>query len=237
MAKTEYIIGRGTQILVAPLDCDLVFPESVIFTLQADLDPATSPTSITVSATTNTRTIRAYPEKPVYLLFTDPTTGREVSVKVIDDIEPGATTLTIDGTFTKREIVANSTAPFPVRLSARSAANLNPEDDTAEIESFDNDGWRDYIRTSLGQTLSCPGPYLPLDPGWLTSLSSRLTFHKIYAEIIFPKPTCDDSYTRGHRVYGAAHVTNIPIEDGAKAIITGNIDLQFCGKVTWEDPE
>lgn len=237
MAKTQYIIGRGTKLNIAHLDCTLVYPTPFTITVATAITTSLSTvTSISVTATTNTLTVPASTNKPVYILFVDPVTGREVPVAVVADIATGATTLTIAAGSLKFPLAAASVAEYPVRLSARSNANFSPKIAQVEVDSFDNDGWDDFVQTGRGGTLTAQGPYLPLDPGWRTVLWNWQNFGKFYAQLIFPPPGCENVYTTGHTVSGVVMCTNQPIEAGAKAIIQSNIDLQFCGPITWTDP-
>lgn len=221
--------GTGTRLFVAPVPCTLTEPETTTFTATAEA--TAGGTSITITASTNTRVIDVDP----YLKFVDPTTGEEFLVEVDGDIAAGATAITTKALV--RDIPAGATADYPTRLGGRATINNTTEDDEAELENFDNRGWRDYVKTSLGQTLSTTGHFLNLDAGYMNCLKARLSYQvgepgKVFARLAYPKPSCDDTYTAGLEFSGICTVVSMPIESGAKAVIAGNIDLKFCGIVT-----
>lgn len=222
--------GEGTRLFVAPVPCSLTEPETQIITVAVG-GAAAGATSIPVEATTNTRIVDTNP----YLKFVDPTTGEEFLVEVDGDIAPGATTITVKTL--PKDIPDAATADYPTKLGGRATINNSTEDDEAELENFDNQGWRDYVKTSLGQMLSTTGHFLVLDAGYMNCLKARLSYQigepgKVFARLLYPKPACDDTYTSGLEFSGICNVASMPIESGAKAVISGNIDLKFCGIVT-----
>lgn len=238
MPKTEYLVNlaKKTDIRVCWLNCDEVFPELIEISASSSVTPGPAVSSIPVTATLNTQPIFASPEMPHFLLFADPSTGRETFVEVIDEIEPGATSLTIPAGSLKRPIAAASIALFPPQLSSRNSLSLTREDENTEVENLFNQGWKNYQRTAYGMNVSMPGHYLPTDAGYR---EVRLSLgenennwsRKVYVHIVLPAPGCDDTYTKGEQYYGAANVTAAPIELPSKGIANGNIDVQFCGKV------
>lgn len=220
--------GTGTRLFVAPIPCSLVEPESQIFT--STIESAAAATTITINASTNTRPVTVNP----YLKFVDPATGEEFLVEVNGTIAPGATTIPVKPL--RRAIPAGATADYPTRLGGRATINNSTEDDEAELENFDNGGWRDYVTTSLGQMISTTGHFLNLDAGFMNCLKARLAYQigepgKVFARLEYPKPSCDNTYTSGLTFSGICTVASMPIESGAKAVISANIDLKFCGIV------
>lgn len=229
MAKTIFTVGRNTKIEVCPAHtCDYVIPTSVSFTVGAG-GAAVAATSIPITAAPNLNVIVA----PVWLLFTNATTGAEVSVQVTADIDPGDTALTVAPL--KKAVAAASTSQYPVRLSARSSANLSTQMENAEIENFDNDGWKEFIQTANGYNLDLQGSFLPLDPGYQTCLYAILNYESVYCKLTLPKPVCpnDTSYTHGGIWEAYWMPSEMPIEAGAKAVITGNITLMSQKEVVY----
>lgn len=229
MAKTIFTIGRNTKIQVCPSHtCDYVLPVDVTFTV-ATGGAIVGATSIPITAAPNLTTIVA----PVWLLFTNPTTGAEASVKVTADIDPGDTSLTV--TALKKAVPVGATSEYPVRLSARSSANLSTQMENAEIENLDNDGWKEFIQTANGYNLDLQGSFLPLDPGYQTCLYAILNYESVYCKLTLPKPVCpnDTSYTHGGIWEGYWMPSEMPIEAGAKAVITGNITLMSQKEIVY----
>ncbi|MEW5857384.1 MAG: hypothetical protein AB1861_08385 [Cyanobacteriota bacterium] len=229
MSNTQLEIGRGTKIRVAPLNgCDRVFPEATVFSVTTAADAAG--TSITISmAPAITRAIKA----PIWLVFTD-TTGKEELVKVTADIPVGATSLTVAAT--KRAIANGATAPYPVLLRNRTNANLTVDDATADIMTFDNNGWKDQITTMLGNGLSANGYFSSTDAGLRSVLWCRETFKEMYVELEMPKPGCDNTYTKGYIFKGFAGAPGAPIEIPSDNIINCNLEFKFRGPVTAVEP-
>jgi hypothetical protein len=124
-------------------------------------------------------------------------------------------------------------------LGGRSTVNNSSEDDETELENFDNDGWRDYAKTSLGQTITTTGMFMNLDAGYMNVKKARLQYQvgapgKVFLKVAYPTPTCpgDTAYTSGFIYSGIANITSDPIESSSKGIIMGNIDFKYCGIVT-----
>lgn len=225
--------GEGTRIWVAPVPCTLIYPQSGTFTVASGGADAAD-TSIPIS----TASFLTRPETTdPFLLFKDATTGEETMAEVNGDITAGATSITVKAL--PKAITAGSTAVWPTKLGGRSTVNNNSEDDEVELENFDNDGWRDYAKTSLGQTISTTGMFMNLDAGYMNVKKARLQYQvgapgKVFLKVAYPTPTCpgDTAYTAGFVYEGIANITSDPIESSSKGIIMGNIDFKYCGIVT-----
>ena len=239
-ASKKVLVGARTKVRVAPANCALIPPPDVTFTATAGA--AEAATSITVtSAAVGTWAANNPIDTNPYLQFVDPTTGQEYLAKVNGNIASGATTITVEPL--KKAIPATAVAVYPTVLSVRETANISTQDENAEVVTFDNDGWKDSIKTILGWNTEFNGPYLPTDAGYLNAQMSRLGFEdgetaKLYIIITLPKPGCgnDNEYTRGSRFHGFGLIEAMNIESTAKGIITGNISITGCGKLTYELP-
>jgi hypothetical protein len=238
MSNEKIIIGRGTKVYVAPLpECQRVVPERLTFTV--DTAAALGATVLPVDVTAQPRNGGALTQPtlpisaPFWLNFTEPN-GREHFVRINEDFDPADAELTVKAL--KRAIPAGAIAKFPLILRNRTSANLSDSDNTADVMTFDNDGWRDQVTTMLGNGLEVPGYYSPLDAGWNTCFQARLNFGEIYWELQLPKPGCGSDYTHGHIIYGFGGVA-MPIETPADNIINANITITSRGSVTFEDPE
>jgi hypothetical protein len=228
MGSTKPVIGRGTKIRVAPIGRDRIFPEATTFTVGADA--AASATSLTVTFTPEiTRPIPASVNNPLYLNFTE-TSGIQHLVKVTADIATNATTLTTAAL--KKAIKQNATAPFPVILAKRTNASLTDQDAEADVNVFENDGWKDSVTTMLGNGLELNGFYDPLDAGFNLCQFARLNFSEIYCELELKAP---EGYTKGMIVKMFSGV-KMPIEIVSDNLINANISLMSRGPVTFIDP-
>jgi hypothetical protein len=225
--------GEGTRIWVAPVPCSLIAPQSGTFTV-ATGGALAGALSIPISAATFlTRPEVTNP----FLLFKDAVTGEETMVEVSAPITAGATSITVKAL--PKAITAAATAEWPTKLGGRSTVNNTSEDDETELENFDNDGWRDYAKTSLGQTITTTGMFMNLDAGYMNVKKARLQYQvgapgKVFLKVAYPTPTCpgDTAYTSGFIYSGIANITSDPIESSSKGIIMGNIDFKYCGIVT-----
>lgn len=225
--------GEGTRIWVAPVPCTLIYPQAGTFTVATGGADA-GDTSIPITAASFLT--RSEVTEP-FLLFKDSVTGEETMVEVDGPITAGATTIPVKAL--PKPILAAATAEWPTKLGGRSTVNNNSEDDEVELENFDNDGWRDYAKTSLGQTISTTGMFMNLDAGYMNVKKARLQYQigapgKVFLKVAYPTPTCpgDTAYTSGLVYEGIANITSDPIESSSKGIIMGNIDFKYCGIVT-----
>ncbi|QSJ14592.1 hypothetical protein JYQ62_22090 [Nostoc sp. UHCC 0702] len=229
MTATKAIIGQGTKILVAPIGRDRIFPEATVFSVSADA--AAAATSLSISFTPAiTRTIFASTDKPLYLNFTQED-GVQHLVKVTANIEPASNSLTVGAL--KKAVKQNATAPFPVILSKRTSANLTDQDAEADVNVFENSGWKDSITTLLGNGLEMNGFYDALDAGWNICNWARYNFAEVYCELQLKPPSSD--YTKGH-IFKLFSGVKIPLEIPSDNIINANISLMSRGPVTIIDP-
>lgn len=227
--------GEGTRVWVAPAGCTLVVPAQISELTVGTLVAAGESVAATWTADVDITPIASIDGISPFLTFVDPASGEEILAEVID----GSLTSTGATVNIKKDLPAGAKAVYPSKLGGRASVNLASEDETAEVENFDNDGWKDYVMTALGQTVSTTGPYMALDAGYLNAMRARLDYQnggtgKVALIVELPAPNfCpgDDTYSHGLRFKGVATVSNIPIESGAKAVIQGNIDFQFTGPV------
>jgi hypothetical protein len=225
MAQEQVMIGRGTQVFVAPLPKGRVAPPAASLVVGTGGAVAAA-TSIPITTTGLTEPLYA----PFWISFTA-ASGLEMLARVTADVEPGDTTATVDPL--PEAIPVGSTGAFPLRLKNRTAANLSDSDSQADVMVFDNDGWRDQVTTMLGNGLELPGHYSPKDPGWKTCWEARQNFDEIYWKLVLPVP---QGYTSGHIFEGFGGVT-MPIEVPADGIISANITVTSRGPVTITEPE
>lgn len=227
--------GDGTRVWVAPAGCNLVMPTAVSkLTIGGTGYEKGNSVEITWTAAPAIAPTSSIEGLYPYLTFVHPTTGEEVIAEVVDDF-------TATGAKVKllEDIPAGAIGYYPAKLGGRSTVNLQSEDETAEIENFDNDGWKDYVMTALGQTVSTTGPYMAKDAGYMNALRARLDYQnggsgKVALVVALPTPNfCAGAttYNSGLVMSGIATISSMPIESGAKAVIQGNIDFQFCGAV------
>lgn len=225
-----FIIGRGSEVTIALLEPGVreeVVPQTI--TVGATSAAALA-TSITVVALTEP--LVASVDSPVFLAFEDAVTGGERFVKVTAPAADGATTLTVEPL--KRAIAPASTARHPVKLQARTSADITPTANNVTSSTFDQDGYVDGIVASLEYGLSCPGNFLQLDAGLRTALFALNEFREVWVTLKLPSPGA--GYTSGYIFKGAASVTGLPIADPADGIVTANTDFSFRGKLTVIEP-
>jgi hypothetical protein len=180
-------------------------------------------TSLTVTALT--APLAATADDPVYLMFVDAANNTEKLVQVTANAAVGATSLTVAAL--DAAIANASTAIYPVKLAARTAANLNPNANDIETTTFDDDGYSDGVVTKLGYSISCPGNYLPTDAGYLTCIDAFNNFKEVFLTLELPKPT---GYAKGFIFKGFAAVTNAPLDTPAEGIVQANLEFKFRGK-------
>lgn len=227
----QFIIGRGTEVTIALLQPGIreeVVPQTI--TVGAT-EAAALATTITVAPLTEP--LFASETSPVFLAFEDAVTGGERFVKVTAPAADGATTLTVAPL--KRAIAPASTGQYPVKLQARTSADLTPTTNNVTSTTFDESGFVDGIVASLEYGLSCPGNFLQLDAGLRTALFALNEFREVWVTLKMPNPGA--GYTSGYIFKGAASVTGLPIADPADGIITANLDFSFRGKITTVEPQ
>lgn len=243
MAQRIVQVGRGTNIFVAAMnDCQRYFVEHVKFTVDTTAgDAADTTLNVTYNMTRNqsgvVQTAPAVPTMkivaPFWLSFTE-TTGKEVLVKVTADVAAGASAafaLTVAAL--PDSIAVGATATFPSRLRLRNTANMATNDNQADVNVFENDGWADSMTTLLNRTFAAGGFYSPLDPGWLTCDRARRDMLDVMVEVHTPRPGCETTanvYKTGRIYRGHYGVNGVPIEIPSDGIITSNLDFQGRGK-------
>lgn len=224
---TSFIIGKGTKVSVALLPVGgTTEPASVTLTVAgtAQAKDTTSPATITLSGA-----IAAGKLIPAgtFLGFVAPTTGKIVMVQLLADAEAGDTSLSVD--VIPEEIAASSVAQFPLKLSARTAANIGRTGNRVESTDFDSGGFSTGLTTSVAQTLELPGNYLASDAGFRTAEYAFTNLREIYVWIELPKSS--DAYTKGKVYKGRASITDLPIDIPADSIVTGSISVAINGEL------
>lgn len=231
MSKSNaFIIGRGTEVTVALLQPGVrseVVPQTITVGATAAAAAAT-----TITVTPLTEPIFASPENPVFLAFEDAVDEGDRFVKVIADAADGATTLTVDPL--KRGIAAASRGQYPVKLQARTSADLSTTANDTTTTTFDSSGYVDGIVTSIGYGVSCPGNFLQLDAGFRTCFFAFNEFREVWLTLKLPSP--GQGYTSGYIFKGPASVTDAPLADPADGIITANLTFAIRGKLEIEEP-
>lgn len=225
-----FIIGRGSEVTIALLEPGVreeVVPQTITVGIT---EAAANAISITVAPLTEPLVASAL--SPVFLAFEDAVTGGERFVKVIAPAVDGATTLTVAPL--KRAIAPASTARHPVKLQARTSADLTPTISDVTSTTFDTDGFVDGIVASLGYGMSCPGNFLQLDAGFRTALFAINEFREVWASLKMPNPGA--GYTSGYIFKGAASVTALPITTPADGVVSANLDFTFRGKLIVVEP-
>lgn len=190
---------------------------------------AAGATSLTVAALTEP--IYASPTNPVYLAFDDAVEDIDKFVKVVADAADGATSLTVAAL--GQGIANASTAEYPVRLQARTSADLNTNANDVTTTTFDTGGYQDGIVSQIGYGVTCPGNFLALDAGYRTCFEAFNEFYEVWLSIELPPP---GGYAKGYIFKGPASVTNAPISAPADGIITANFDFAFRGKIDIVEP-
>lgn len=228
MAKTSFVLGKGTKVDVALLPLgSRVEPTPTTITLAAqaakDVDGAAS---ITVPALGAGVFIPA----GSYLAFVAPTTGKQVLVQLTADAEATDTTLTVASI--PEAIASGSVATYPLRLAGRTAANLGRSGNRISAVDFDSDGYEDGLVASISQTLEVPGNWQPLDAGFATAEYAFQELRECYVWLELPR--ISDAYSKGRVYHGPCSITDLPLDIPADGIITGNISIALNGEPTYE---
>ncbi|MGL4622234.1 MAG: phage tail tube protein, partial [Chroococcidiopsis sp.] len=170
---------------------------------------------------------------PVFLAFEDAVTGGERFVKVTAPAADGATSLTVAPL--KRAIAPASTGQYPVKLQARTSADLSTTANDVTSTTFDSIGFVDGIVASIGYGISCPGNFLQLDAGFRTAFFAFNEFREVWLTLKMPNPGA--GYTSGYIFKGAASVTDLPISDPSDGVVTANCTFAIRGKLQIEEPK
>ncbi|HEY9697011.1 MAG TPA: phage tail tube protein [Trichocoleus sp.] len=224
MAKTSFVIGRGTKVSIAMLpEGSSIEPKATTITLAA---PAAK--DINGSATITVPALGADVLIPAgsFLAFVAPTTGKSVLVQLSADAETGDTTLTVPEI--PEDIATGSVAVYPLRLAGRTAANIGRSGNRVSAVDFDSDGYSTGLTASIEQTLELPGNWVPQDAGFATAEHLFTELREAYVWLELPKISA--AYSKGRIYKGKASITDLPLEISADGVITGNISLTFNGK-------
>jgi hypothetical protein len=230
MAGASFVIGKGTIVEIALLPVgDETTPARVTLTTTnaVSAKDTTPPATITLSAAIGAGILIP---AGTYLNFVAPTTGKEVLVQLTADAKTGDSALTVNTI--PEAIAASSVATFPLRLRARTEANLDRKGNLTSAIDFDSDGYARGLTTSIEQTLSLPGNWLPLDAGFATAEYAFTELRPVYVWLTLPKISA--AYSKGRVYHGPASITSLPLEVKADGVIGGNIELQFNGKPNYE---
>lgn len=121
MAKSNpFQIGRGSEVTVAllPVGSRSEIPEQTV-----TLGAAAAALANTLTVTALAEPITASVASPIFLSFVDAVDEADRFVKVVAPAAAGATSLTVEPL--RRAISDTSTAVHPVKLQARTSADLN----------------------------------------------------------------------------------------------------------------
>jgi hypothetical protein len=224
---SQFVIGQGTQITVAPLTVgSIVEPGTGSLISQATL-VAKAATSIPLTGTAGV-VIPA----GTYLGFTDPVSGKVVTVKLTATTTTSSSALTVAAT--PAAIAASSTCAYPLKLANRTDVKLDRQGKVTSQFTFDDLLWESSATTGLSAKVDVPGSWSQLDPSYLTVESQWLQGLPIYVWVTFKTPSSD--YSAGTIFKGVAIIVNLPIDAKADGIISGDISLQFSGAITKVDP-
>lgn len=229
MAQSNpFIIGRGSEVTVAllPKGSRASIVEQTV-TLGAAATAAA--TSLTVAALAEP--LSASADSPIFLSFVDAVDETDRFVKVTAPAADAATSLTVAAL--KKAIAVASTAQYPVKLQARTSADINTNANDTTTTTFDSGGYEDGIVTQIGYGVSCPGNFLSLDAGFRTCFYAFNEFREVWLTLKLPKP---EGYTNGYVFKGAAAVTNCPLTIPADGIVQANLEFKFRGKLDIVEP-
>lgn len=226
MAKTSFVIGKGTKVSIAMLpEGSRVEPTATTITLAAAASKdIVGGASITVPALGAGVLI----PNGSYLAFVAPTTGKSVLVQLTADADAGDTTLAVREI--PEDIASGSVATYPLKLAGRTAANIGRSGNRVSAVDFDSDGYSDGLTASIEQTLELPGNWVPTDAGFATAEYAFTELRECY--VILELPKISSAYSKGRIYKGAASITDLPLDVAADGVITGNISITFNGKPT-----
>ena len=219
------VTGVGLEIFVASQhQCSQrIVPEEIIITVGSPV--VQGATAIPVTATPNTKRILA----PIWL-DVQGDDGSDVTVCVTDDIDPGATSLTI--LEARLAIPANATAEYPPRLMGAISSNIEPTKNLDTTTPLDQGGYEVSAYTGSGASISCEFPY------FLAAAEMAIKWADDNSELVFikeilPNPTCpdDNSYSNRPVRSGFCHVESgvpTPLEGGT--VIRHSVTFKLDGK-------
>lgn len=224
----NFVIGKGTQVRVALLPLgDRTTPGDVTLTTAGTetAKDTTSPGVITLAAALGANILIP---AGTYLTFKAPTTGKEVTVQLVEDAVTDDSELAVN--LIPEGIAASSIAKAPLILRGRTSANLNRSGKTTTSVDFDSAGYADGALTSIEQKIDIPGAWLPTDAGFATVEYAFQELREIYLWLELPKISA--AYSKGKIYHGPALIENVGLESKADGIIDGKISVMFAGKPT-----
>jgi hypothetical protein len=225
----SFIIGRGTQIFIAPLQVgDELEPNPATLTIGSTAI-AKGQTELTLSAALPTG---VFIPKFCYLGFRA-STGKEVLVQLNDDAKAGNNKITVFPT--PAQIAGGSIADYPLRLANRTSADITRTGATTSSTTFDDDGWQRNLTTGLSGGISVPGNWSQLDPSYKTVIYQFAQQLNVYVWVESVKPNPD--YATGTIFKGVFNVQDVPVNFAADGIVTGDINLTLTGPLVEVDPE
>lgn len=224
---TSFLLGKGTKLEIAMLpEGSKVEPSPLTLTIGASAvaKDITSPASIPLTAA-----LAAGKLIPAgsFLGFKAPTTGKIVMVQLIEDAAAGDTELVVESI--PEEIAGSSTATYPLRLSARTNANIGRSGNRVSSVDFDSGAFETGLTASISQTLEMNGNYLPNDAGFRTTEYAFTNLREVYIWVELPRSSA--AYSKGKIYKGFASIGDLPIEIPADGIITGNVSLAINGEM------
>jgi len=228
MAKTPFFTGKGVELWLAALP-DGIETEPTEFTATASA-AAKGATTITV---TPALPADSFVPKDSYINAVS-ALGYEVLVQLDADADAGDTSLSVKPL--PEAIVAGSTVEYPLKLRARTTADLDRSGNRVTTVTFDDDAYESGRTTTISIGLNMQGNWSPLDAGYATA---EHWFNEGYQQLYFwmqlpnPRPTV---YSKGKVYKGTGSITSMPLSAPADGIITGNIDAAFNGKPSMVNP-
>lgn len=223
---TSFTLGKGTVVQIALLPVGSRV-EPATRTITVGGTPVAKSASAGTIAVTALAAGEAIPAG-TYLGFIAPVTGKTVVVQTTADVAAGATSIPVARV--PETIAAASTAAYPLRLSGRTSANLGRSGTRTSAIDFDSSGYADGLTTSIEQTITLNGNWLPNDAGFATAEFAFTELREIFVWLELPKSSA--AFSKGRVYKGAASITSLPLEVPADGIITGNIEVAFNGKPT-----
>ena len=215
--SNPFLIGRGSEVTVAllPKGKRTEIPPQVL-TVGGAVSAGAN--SVSVSGLASAIGGTAQQPFPTYLTFVDAVDESDKPVSVNAPVATGGGSLPTDAV--PLAISAGSTAQYPVRLEARTSADLTTTANDTTTTVFESGGYEDGIITRIGYGLSCPGNFLASDAGFRTCFYAFQNFLEIWLSLHLPVP---GGYSSGYIFKGPAAVKNAPLKIPADGIITADL--------------
>lgn len=227
---TSFYTGKGVKLSIAPLP-DGIETEPVAFSATTGATAAAKGAT-TISLAT-AMPVGAFIPKDAYLNAVTPD-GYEVLVQLNADAKAGDNTLTVRAL--DERVIAASTIAYPLKLRARTSADLDRSGNRTTTITFDDDAYESGQTTTISIGLNLQGNWSPLDAGYATA---EHWFNEGYQQVFFwmelPNPRTT-VYSKGKVYKGVGSITSMPLSAPADGIITGNIDAAFNGKPIMVNP-